>query len=78
MESPSIATKPETETDGLLVAAIREEGVWGALRALRDGMRALASPAPRASFVAAMSEDGRLVSGDHPDARLLVLGYRTR
>lgn len=76
MKGLGTATVPET--DGLLVAAIREEGVWGALCALRDGMRELAAPGPRASFVAAMTEDGRLVSGQHPEARLLVLGYRTR
>jgi hypothetical protein len=66
------------ETDGLLVAAIREEGVWGALCALRDGMRGLADRRPQTSFVAAMTEDGRLVEGQNPEARLLVLGYRTR
>lgn len=62
--------------DGLLVAAIREEGVWAALCALRQGMLGLAAPRPRASFVAAITDDGRLVRGQDPDATLLVLGYR--
>jgi len=76
MQRERSATIPET--DGLLVAAIREEGVWGALCALRDGMRGLADRRPQTSFVAAMTEDGRLVEGQNPEARLLVLGYRTR
>jgi len=76
MQRGRSATIPET--DGLLVAAIREEGVWGALCALRDGMRGLADRRPQTSFVAAMTEDGRLVEGQNPEARLLVLGYRTR
>jgi hypothetical protein len=76
----SSATIIRTSTvDGLMVAALRPGGRWAALRALHQGMARLrqAGLQPWLSFVIAIAEDGRIVPGRDPEARVFLLGYRT-
>lgn len=63
--------------DGLLLAPIGHRGMWPALRTLRTGMAGLRRGGlrPRMTFVIALAEDGHVVPGRHPDARLFILGY---
>lgn len=68
-------TTQAVPADGLLLASIEEGGIWAAIRALRSGMRRMA--APEAAFLAAISDEGRMVAQHDPEASVLVLGYRT-
>ena len=57
--------------DGLLAARITPESPWEAIRALRNGMRAVrrAGSAPHVVFLEGVASDRR------PRVSLLVLGY---
>ena len=61
--------------DGILVAPVTDEGLWGALRELRSAMRELPGSGPvHSTFITAFARDGRPASGSG-DAVLLVAGY---
>jgi hypothetical protein len=64
--------------DGVLLAPIGGQGVWGALRSVRRAMSSLREngSVPRTAFVVAMSPDGRIVPGRTDDASVFVVGYR--
>ncbi|HYH28098.1 MAG TPA: hypothetical protein VEA19_04875 [Actinomycetota bacterium] len=71
----SVVEAPEPE--GLLLARVADGGAWEAVRSLRAEMRRLARlGSPQATFVTAISEDGREVTASDPDARVLALGYK--
>ena len=60
-----------TPCDGILVAPVAEEGLWGALRELRAAMQGLSA---RTAFVSAFGSDGRPAS-QSGRAALLIAGY---
>lgn len=61
--------------DGILVAPVGAEGLWGAFRELRAAMRGLPGPGHvRTAFVTAFARDGRPAM-DSGHAALLVAGY---
>ena len=60
--------------DGILLAPVGAEGLWGALRELRAAMRGVRGHGIRTTFVTAFALDGSLAP-ESGDAALLVAGY---
>ncbi|MDQ3991323.1 MAG: hypothetical protein M3245_03305 [Actinomycetota bacterium] len=77
VEAPDVEAA-ETTPEGLVVADMRREGAWGAIQELRSSMRRLGTSASvRATFLAAVDDDGREVEGLDPSASTLLLGYES-
>ena len=76
--SPRLLTDLAAVPDGIVLAPVTGDGPWEALRDLHGGMADLRRQgrAPELTFVHALSADGRIVPGRHPDAVVFVLGYR--
>jgi len=60
--------------DGILLAPVGAEGLWGALRELRAAMRGVPGRGIRTTFVTAFARDGSIAAASG-DAALLVAGY---
>ena len=75
---PQLLTDLAAAPDGMLLAPVTDQGLWEALRELHEAMAGIrrGGRAPELSFVYAISDDGRIVPGRHPDAAVFVLGYR--
>lgn len=75
---PQLLTDLAAAPDGILVAPLTGRGTWGALRDLHETMADLRRDglAPELTFVYALSHDGQIVPGRHPDTAVFVLGYR--